>query len=121
MVLIISGYPERDGLLVPEVEGLVAEVGWRGRGRVLEVIVARAVVQAGLAVAVAVIVAATHPLACPQVNHYVLNIEHLETVTVFVLLAVLVKRLPVLVYLAPPLHLLHLRSLVLEPNLDNAN
>ena len=69
MVLIISGYPERDGLLVPEVEGLVAEVGWRGRGRVLEVIVARAVVQAGLAVAVAVIVAATHPLPCPQVNN----------------------------------------------------
>ena len=47
-----------------EVKALVAEVGWRRRGYVLEVIVTGAVIQTGLAVTVAVVVSTSNSFAC---------------------------------------------------------
>ena len=47
-----------------EVKALVAEVGWRRRGHVLEVVITRSVIQTGLAVTVAVTVSAPDSLAC---------------------------------------------------------
>ena len=56
-------YPEGPRVLVTEVEALVSEVRRRRRGHVLEVVIARAVIQTGLAVTVTVIVAARNSLA----------------------------------------------------------
>lgn len=56
-------YPEGPRVLVTEVETLVSEVRRRRRGHVLEVVIARAVIQTGLAVTVTVIVAARNSLA----------------------------------------------------------
>ena len=56
-------YPEGHSVLVPEVKALVAKVGRRRRGHVLEVVVTGSVIQTGLAVTVAVIVSTSNSFA----------------------------------------------------------
>ena len=118
-------YPEGHRVLVPEVKALVAEVGGSRRGHVLEVVITWAVIQAGLAVTVTVIVSTPNSFAWHTIKVLIpgsRNVQKLQNwPTVFVFFPVFVNWFSIFVYFASSLHFLHLSSLVLKPNLDNAN
>ena len=106
---------------VPKIQTL-AQV-WGRWGDILQVIVTRTIVDRCLAVAIAVTVTTIpYSVACETYFFYKLQFSHIFLwLTILIFLSILVKRFSILVCLVPPLHFLHLSSLILEPNLDNSD